>query len=134
MFKNILIPIEPKHFAESEKAMKVAGDLAKHYGGAITLMTLTPFIRTITRHVPQDAVIADFKAFVEKQSQALGLDLKAAFRVGDAVSERIVETAKETRADLIVMSSHDPVLSDYLFGSNASSVVLHTEASVLVVR
>ena len=60
MFKNILIPIEPKHFAESEKAMKVAGDLAKHYGGAITLMTLTPFIRTITRQVPQDAVIADF--------------------------------------------------------------------------
>ena len=35
---------------------------------------------------------------------------------------------------MIVMASHDPVLSDYLLGSVAARVVRHAHCSVLVAR
>ena len=42
--------------------------------------------------------------------------------------------AAEWRADLIVVGSHRPVMSDYLLGSNAKTIVRHAQCSVLVVR
>ncbi|NJN06070.1 MAG: universal stress protein [Rhodobacteraceae bacterium] len=46
----------------------------------------------------------------------------------------ILEAAENIGADLIVMASHRPEMSDYLVGANASRVVRHARVSVLVVR
>lgn len=46
----------------------------------------------------------------------------------------ILETAKEVGADLIIIGSHRPTMSDFLLGPNAARVVRHAETSVLVVR
>ena len=40
----------------------------------------------------------------------------------------------EAEADLVVVGSHRPVMSDYLLGSNAKTIVRHALCSVLVVR
>jgi nucleotide-binding universal stress UspA family protein len=37
-------------------------------------------------------------------------------------------------ADLIVMASHKPTVTDYLLGANAAHVVRHAGCSVMVVR
>lgn len=133
MYKSILIPVEPDHFEQSKKALQTAADLARHYGATITLMTLAPFSDGVRRIDPQKP-LSDFHAFVKKQSEAMGVEMKAAFRVGDTVSEGVRDTAEDIGADLIVMSTHDPVISDFLLGSHAASVVLHATCSVLVVR
>ena len=44
------------------------------------------------------------------------------------------EEASDWNADLIVVGSHRPVMSDYLLGSNAKTIVRHAQCSVLVVR
>ena len=46
----------------------------------------------------------------------------------------ILETANKVNADLIIIGSHRPTMSDFLLGPNAARVVRHAECSVLVVR
>ena len=55
-------------------------------------------------------------------------------KLGGSISAEIRYTAEELGCDLIVMGSHDPHFTDYLIGSNAAHVALHTPCSVLVVR
>ena len=54
-------------------------------------------------------------------------------REGHAGHE-ILEFAEENAVDLIVMASHDPGVSTYVFGSVAAHVVRHAHCSVYVVR
>lgn len=46
----------------------------------------------------------------------------------------ILEIAESTSADLIMIASHKPGLSDYFIGSTAARVVRHAQTSVLVTR
>jgi nucleotide-binding universal stress UspA family protein len=46
----------------------------------------------------------------------------------------LLRDAEAWGADLIVVGSHRPVMSDYLLGSNAKTIVRHAQCSVLVVR
>ena len=50
------------------------------------------------------------------------------------VYHELLREATEWGADLIVVGSHRPVMSDYLLGSNAKTIVRHAQCSVLVVR
>ena len=54
-------------------------------------------------------------------------------RVGGIYHE-LLQEATDWNADLIVVGSHRPVMSDYLLGSNAKTIVRHAQCSVLVVR
>jgi len=50
------------------------------------------------------------------------------------IDREILDEAKKTHADLIVMSSHRAGLRTYFLGSNAGHVVRYATCSVLVVR
>jgi nucleotide-binding universal stress UspA family protein len=50
------------------------------------------------------------------------------------IYHELLQEAKGWNADLIVVGSHRPVMSDYLLGSNAKTIVRHAQCSVLVVR
>ena len=90
------------------------------------------------------AVLVDFDEEQEKRAETelgailAGVDLPAerktcATRAGGIYHE-LLEEASEWGADLIVVGSHRPVMSDYLLGSNATTIVRHAQCSVLVVR
>ena len=51
-----------------------------------------------------------------------------------SIYEEILEVAKKTGADLIVIGAHQPHLSEFLLGPNAARVVRHSKCSVYVVR
>ncbi len=46
----------------------------------------------------------------------------------------ILKMAKSLKADLIVISSHQPSISRYFIGSNAAAVIQNANISVLVIR
>ena len=50
------------------------------------------------------------------------------------VYHELLREAEDWGADLVVVGSHRPVMSDYLLGSNAKTIVRHAQCSVLVVR
>ncbi len=53
---------------------------------------------------------------------------------GGRAAEEIIACADECKADLIMIASHKPGLSDYFIGSTAARVVRHAQTSVLVAR
>lgn len=54
--------------------------------------------------------------------------------VQGTVYDKIIATARELKAETIVIGAHRPEFRDYLVGPNAARVVRHADQSVLVIR
>jgi universal stress protein F len=140
MFKRILTPIDLAEIEVAQPAIDQAVELAEASGGLVRLINVQPLLpATFMDYVP-----ADFDAAQEERAaQALeeiaaGVKLpkerlSREVRVGGAYHEILAE-ARSWAADLIGIGSHRPVMSDYLLGSNAKTIVRHALCSVLVVR
>jgi len=70
---------------------------------------------------------------LERLAQENQLNAEIVVRSGQP-SAGILGTAKEKQADVIVIASHKPDLSDYLLGSTAARVVRHAKCPVFVLR
>jgi nucleotide-binding universal stress UspA family protein len=140
MFHKILMAVDLAESAPTPKGLTEAVELASASGGLIRLVNIQPLLpATFMEYVP-----ADFDAEQEKRASAALADIVAVVqlpkervsgvvRVGGIYHEILAEAA-EWGADLIVVGSHRPVVSDYLLGSNAKTIVRHAVCSVLVVR
>jgi nucleotide-binding universal stress UspA family protein len=140
MFKRILTPIDLAEVELAEPAIAQAVELAEASAGVVRLINVQPLLpATFMDYVP-----ADFDAAQEERAaRALeeivaGVKLPAerlshVVKVGGAYHEILTE-ARTWGADLIVVGSHRPAMSDYLLGSNAKTIVRHAICSVLIVR
>ena len=133
--KRILVPVD---FSQgSLNALSSARDLAKQFGAELLLLHVIAPIDFIT--------VSDVYDEQRRASDAaltrIGADLRAAgqrFRVivaGGVPSHVIVDTAKRTGTDLIVMGTHGRTgLAHMLIGSVAERVVRTAACPVLAVR
>ena len=140
MYRRLLLAVDLADEAEKPKGLEEALAVANCWGGELRLMNVQPLLpATFMEYVP-----ADFDAEQERRARE-ALDAIAAEiplpkeRVTCAVASggvyhELLREAQEWRADLIIVGSHRPVMSDYLLGSNAKTIVRHAECSVLVVR
>lgn len=131
MHKNVLVPVDLSDLKISEKAVKMAQHIAKRDGAKIKVITVIPAWPEELSRTPKDYK-PDFDAYLDKIRE--GLEVEGIFQVGGSISSRIIEAVQAHGIDLVVMASHNPRITDYLIGSNAAHVVLHTPCSVLVVR
>ncbi len=140
MFKRIILAVDLAEPAAAPKGLPQALEMAKFGGGELRLVNVQPVIpATFMEYVP-----ADFDAEQEKRAnEALdaiiaGIDLPANRKSGTSraggIYHELLQEAADWNADLIVVGSHRPVMSDYLLGSNAKTIVRHAQCSVLVVR
>lgn len=139
MFASILCPVDPSELGFEQKAVTAARQMGEA-GALVTLVTVIPAPHAAVDHyLPPDVVArqaSETQAAMEAIGRALGLPegrVQIRVRHGRAANE-ILEEAKETGADLIVMASHRPGLATYLIGSTATHVVRHANCSVLVIR
>ena len=140
MYRKILLAVDLSDEAETPKGLAEALELTKLSGGVLRLVNVQPLLpATFMEYVP-----ADFDAEQERRAQealaalAAKIDLPAD-RLSVAVASggvyhELLRDAEEWGADLVVVGSHRPVMSDYLLGSNAKTIVRHAQCSVLVVR
>ena len=140
MYKRIVLAVDLAETAPTPKGLEQALELAKASGGELRLVNVQPVIpATFMEYVPAD--------FDEEQSKrakealdaiAAAVDLpqerKSAVARAGGIYHELLQEASEWGADLIVVGSHRPVMSDYLLGSNAKTIVRHAQCSVLVVR
>ncbi len=140
-YDNILVPIDLAHDSSWRKALPEAVDFALRHRSRLHLMTVVPDadIPAIAAHLPDNL---DQKI----RAQGLeGLEALAQRAIPESVSSRpvvaqgrvdkqILKVASDVDADLIIMASHRPKTSDYLFSANAAYVTRHASCSVLVVR
>ena len=140
MYKRIILAVDLGETAVAPKGLEQALELAKLSGGALRLVNVQPIVpATFMEYVP-----ADFDAEQSKRAQitlddiVACIDLPADRKSGAAraggIYHELLQEASDWNADLIVVGSHRPVMSDYLLGSNAKTIVRHAQCSVLVVR
>jgi nucleotide-binding universal stress UspA family protein len=140
MFKTIVVPIDLADVAVAKPALDVAIELARASGGDLRLVTVRSLMPvTYMEYVPVD-FDATAKAEAETELKVLAASLalpknkvSTVVRVGSVYGE-VLEEAKASGADLIVVGSHRPSMATYLIGSNAGTIVRHATCSVLVVR
>lgn len=129
MFRSILVPVDLDQPEAAAKALALARHVAP--GAPITVVCVQPVVIDEAGTPPSDyrPRLDAFLARHGGRGEPRGI-----LRLGGSISGEIRATAEEVGADLIVMASHAPHFTDYLIGSNAAHVTLHTPCSVLVVR
>lgn len=140
-YNNVVIPIDLAHASSWRSALPIAIDHARQNGATLHVVTVVPNadIPAIAVHLPKgidshirSAGLDALNALVQEQ---IPNDVLVNKRVGQGrIYKEVLRMAKAVDADLIVMASHRPELTDYLIGANASHVMRHAECSVLVVR
>jgi len=131
MYKHILVPVDLGDTPAAAKAVGVARHIARRDGSRISIVSIVPAWPDNLLREPPDYQ-PDLDAYIDAIRE--GLDIEGEIKAGGSISGRIIEAVEDKRIDLVVMASHDPRVTDYLIGSNAAHVVLHSPCSVLVVR
>jgi nucleotide-binding universal stress UspA family protein len=141
MYNNILLTVDLSDDGSWKKAAPTAVDLCNTYDAKLHLLTVIPDMGSplVEEYFPDDfeeemtkgtaAKIADFANSQFPSDRAPNVHIGSG-----SIYKEILRVAEEAGADLIVMASHRPELSDYLLGPNAARVVRHANCSVMVVR
>ena len=140
MFKKILVPVDPNEMEFAKPAVAAAADLAAQGDGEVLLVGVMPVMNGyVSEFLP-----ADFEAGFEKETEARirTLGTEAGLKDGrfsvklrsGSVYHEVIDEAKDSDVDVIVVTSHRPQMSTYLLGSNAAKIVRHATCSVLVLR
>jgi len=142
MYKRILVPLDGSELAK--KALSEAEKLAKYFGAEIILFQVVPFMPIYGSPELVTPFIVDEKQkeSAEKYLFNLAEELKkrefkvtAMVRTGQQVALEIIDYAKESGTDLIVMCTHGRSgITRWMLGSVTHKVLAHAETPVLLVR
>jgi nucleotide-binding universal stress UspA family protein len=140
MYKQILVPVDLADTNLAKSAIENAAMMAQSSDGAVRLINVLPMTPVmLAEYVPPDfdaqqrRAAEDALAIVAKETGLPPGKISTVVRQGSIFHE-ILEEAKATGADLIVMSSHRTGMRTYFLGSHAGHVVRYATCSVLVVR
>lgn len=136
MFNKILVAVDPSYDDRQDRALATARKLAGDTLAEITALTvLEPMPSHVAIQVAHEAKVeaADKQATALRHKIGDGSEIRVYVRHGQAAHE-IIEHARETEVDCIIVASHRPGLSDYFIGSTASRVVRHAPCTVVVLR
>lgn len=139
--QKILLPIDLFHEEGWEKAIDHACAMARLHGAELHALTVIPDfgMSIVGSFFPQNYSQDALKDTQQKLDAFVAAHFPDDIRVTTHVHhgtiyEQIIETADAIGADMIVMASHRPEMSDYLLGPNAARVVRHARQSVCVIR
>lgn len=136
MYRNIVVAVDIGHGELGALMIDKAVQLLDE-GGRITLLYVLDEVPAyIAAELPQDlGARRNAEARVELKALAQGhaADVDVEVRTG-APAAQILQCAEDLDADLVMIASHRPGLSDYFIGSTAARVVRHAQCSVLISR
>lgn len=141
MFKEILLPIDLEPEVAGTSALAAALAVARAFQSRLHLVTVVPDrgFHFVAQYFPENYEEEALSAANERQHawahENVPEDIAVQHIVAHGVIYReIVRIADDVGADLIIMASHRPEMSDYLIGSNTDHVVRHARVPVLVIR
>ena len=137
MFNTIMIPIDIAQVEKAEVMIKAAKIQASKDTKFIMLTVIDAIPGWASSFVPDDDAMSKPMQAVKDQlasiASANSIEVDIQVRAGHSYNT-ILEVAKESKTDLIIVASHHPGLGDYVLGSTATKVVRHAKCSVFVIR
>ena len=137
MFQKIMVPIDLEHIEQLDKAISTATDLARLYNGQLYFAGVAISQPGADALSPEDHARA-MQAFAAQQSVQRGIQVEARTVIAHDraidLDTNLQKIAGDIGADLIVMASHVPGWTEYIFASNAGYLASHASISVFVVR
>ncbi len=142
MYKKILVPLDGSELAR--KGLEEAEKLAQIFGAEIVLFQVVPFMPIYGSPELVTPLIVD-----EKQKEAAekylvtlteelrqkGFKANATVKTGQQVAVEIIDFAKESGVDLIVMCTHGRSgITRWVLGSVALKVLTRAETPILLIR
>ncbi|MEO0569796.1 MAG: universal stress protein [Pseudomonadota bacterium] len=138
MFSKVLIAVDVALPQDTTANLSAAAKLTQGWDAELHAVTVIPDVgmAIVGSYFSQDFETEGHKAAMEQLTTSLSeanLTATPHVEIGKAY-DRVLQLSKTLSADLIMIGAHQPDLSDYLLGSNASRVVRHSKQSVLVLR
>ncbi|MCO6186737.1 universal stress protein [Rhizobium sp. L1K21] len=136
MYKKIIVPVDLSQEEKGRKIARKAVELLDEGGEIVLLNVVEDVPGYLAIDLPAD-VVEKTRTNAVDALKAMRAELfpsaRVEVRVG-APARNILASAAENEADLVIVASHCPDLSNYLLGSTADRVVRHAKISVLVDR
>ena len=137
MYRKIAVPVDLFHTDQITRALDVAGDLARHYQASLHFIGVTAETPTAVAHNPKEFA-QKLEAFAAEQGARQQVAATSAAQTSTDpaidVDRVLLRAIAESGADLVVMASHVPGVSDYLWGSHGGHIAQHAEIGVFLVR
>src|SRR5450631_2136130 len=144
MYKHILLPTDGSEL--SKAAMKHGIALAKAIGAEVTaLVVSTPLTSLVVEPSRVSGALEQYKALVAEQTakyldnvrnnaRMAGVPCSVLCVEHDKPYEAIIDTARNSGCDLVVMASHGLRGVSAILGSETLKVLTHTSVPILVYR
>ena len=137
MYRRLIVPVDLGHVDRLPKALTTAADLAGTYGATVIFVSVTAEVPTPIARTPKE-FDEKLAAFAQAQAATHGYSVEhRAYSSHDPAidtDKTLLNAIKELQADLVVMASHVPGVTDYLWAGHGATISAHTEASVFLVR
>ena len=136
MYNTILVPIVFSHLDSGINAIQIAKKLLNEDGRVFLISVIGEIPSYIEAEIPKDLMSNTQKMAYQTlvriaNSQDIGLNVEV---MSGHAANSILLAAETHGADLIIIESQQPGLSDYFLGSTAARVVRHAKCPVLVDR
>lgn len=137
MFHKVMIPIDLTHADKLSKALRAGASLAKLHGIPVTYVAVTSAAPGAIAHTPAEFAekLAEFGRG-EAEKYGIAIETKAVVSHDPTIDldNTLLKTVKDIGADVVVMASHIPNVTDYIWPSNGGTIASHSDASVFLVR
>ncbi|MCW3782301.1 universal stress protein [Defluviimonas salinarum] len=137
MFSKIMVPVDLKHLDRMQKSLQAAADLARLYSATVCYVGVTSAEPSELGHGPGEVAdrLADLtKTEAAKHGHGGASHLVISHDPTTELDKALHETVGEIGADLVIMATHIPNVTDYIWASHGGSLALHSRASVMLVR
>ena len=137
MFNAIMVPVDLRHPSALNKTLEVAANLAKIDGASVTYLGVTSPEPGELGHNPKEYE-ERLQSFAAAQGEIYGISAGAHMVVANDpaidLDKKLVEAVEEIGADLVVMATHIPNVTNYIWASHGGNLANHAKASVFLVR
>ena len=141
MYRNVLVPVDLSDKHSWRKALPTAVSLCGTFEARLHLIAVVPeFGPPMVGQLLPEGFETRLRQQAAKQlrdfaAQQVPSEIESRRIVAEGkIYHEILKAAEAIKADLIIMGSHRPELTEYLLGPNADKVVRHAKCSVMVVR
>jgi nucleotide-binding universal stress UspA family protein len=142
MYKKILVPLDGSELAE--KALDHAEKLAETFDAEVILLQIVPFMPLYGAPelvVPfvvdekQKEAAENYLSHLAEELKKRGFKVATKVKVGMQVAAEIIDFAKESGVDLIVMCTHGRSgITRWVLGSVAHKVLTRAETPIFLVH